>query len=220
MVAVVFDLDGTLIHSTLDIQAAVNRMLAGEGAEPLDLAAVTSFVGNGLPKLVERVIAARGLPAGDHARLTRVTLGYYTEAPSALTHPYPGVIAALMALTAAGHRLGICTNKPEVPARAILADLGLAGFFASVVGGDRLTLPKPDPAMLHLSVAELGGGTAVFVGDSEVDAATAEAAGLPFALYTEGYRKSPVAEMPHDAAFADFAELPGVVSRLAARLAA
>lgn len=214
MVAVIFDLDGTLIHSTLDIQAAVNRMLAGEGVEPLDLAAVTSFVGNGLPKLVERVIAARGLPAGDHARLTKVTLGYYSEAPSALTHAYPGVMAALTALAAAGHPMGICTNKPEAPARSILADLGLAGFFASVVGGDRLAVPKPDPAMLHLSVAELGGGAAVFVGDSEVDAATAAAAGLPFALYTEGYRKSPVEALPHDAAFSDFAELPGVVARL------
>lgn len=216
MVAVVFDLDGTLIHSTLDIQAAVNRMLAGEGAEPLDLAAVTSFVGNGLPKLVERVMGARGLPAGEHARLTKVTLGYYSEAPSALTHPYPGVMAALTALAEAGHKMGICTNKPEAPARSILADLGLAGFFASVVGGDRLAVPKPDPAMLHLSVAELGGGVAVFVGDSEVDAATAVAAGLPFALYTEGYRKSPVEALPHDAAFSDFAELPGLVARLGA----
>lgn len=213
--SVVFDLDGTLIHSTPDIQAAVNRMLAGEGAEPLDLATVTSFVGNGLPKLVERVIAARGLAVQDHKRLTSVTLELYEAAPADLTHPYPGVVAALRALAAAGHPMGLCTNKPEAAVRAILRALGLAEFFTSVVGGDRLATIKPDPAMLHLSVAELGGGPAVFVGDSEVDAATAEAARLPFALYTEGYRKSPVSALPHDVAFADFADLPGLVAKLA-----
>lgn len=214
MVAIIFDLDGTLVHSTPDIQAAVNRMLVAEGAEPLDIATVTGFVGNGLPKLVERVMEHRGLPKSDHARLAQTTLEFYSAATADLTRPYPGVVAALRSLAAAGHPLGVCTNKPEAAARAVLEALGLLGFFASVVGGDRLATTKPDPAMLHLSIAELGGGVAIFVGDSEVDAATAEAAGAPFALYTEGYRKTPVAELFHDATFASFADLPGVVARL------
>ena len=104
MAAVIFDLDGTLVHSTPDILAAVNRMLAGEGAELLDIATITGFVGNGLPRLVERVIGARGLPMTDHARLTRVTLEFYTAAPADLTRPYPGVMKALGALTAAAQR--------------------------------------------------------------------------------------------------------------------
>lgn len=207
----VFDLDGTLVDSAPDIRAAVNRMLAGLAMDPLDLATIIGFVGNGMPKLVERVMAAKGIDPGRHGDLTRVTLDHYAAAPSALTRPYPGIPQALAALEAAGHRLAICTNKPEAPARAILADLGLARHFPVVVGGDSLPVRKPDPAPALACVEALGGGAAAFVGDSEVDAETAAAAGLPFYLFTRGYRKSPIEALPHRAAFSDFADLPGLI---------
>lgn len=207
----IFDLDGTLIDSAPDIRSAVNRMLAGEGLGPLDLPTVTGFVGNGMPKLVERVMAATGISPGRHKELTRITLEHYNASPSALTRPYPDVPQALAALEAAGHRLAVCTNKPEAPARAILADLGLAGHFPVIVGGDTLAVRKPDPAPALECVKALGGGAAAFIGDSEVDAETAEAAGLPFYLFTEGYRKSPVPALPHRAAFSDFMALPGLI---------
>ncbi len=207
----IFDLDGTLIDSAPDIQAAVNRMLAQEGLAPLDLRTVTSFVGNGLPKLVERVMARCGLDPARHKHLTQVTLSFYNADPATLTRPYPGVPQALTALETAGHRLALCTNKPEAPARAILDDLGLARHFPVVVGGDTLAVNKPDPAPALECVRLMGGGAAAFIGDSEVDAATAEAAGLPFYLFTEGYRKSPVEALPHHAAFRDFADLPSLI---------
>lgn len=212
---VLFDLDGTLVDSVADIHAAVTRLLEGEGRPPLDRATVQSFVGNGLPKLVERVIGATGLPMARHADLTARALEIYNHAPAALTRPYPGVPAALAALRDAGHPMGICTNKPEAPARHVLAALGLDGFFASIVGGDRLPVVKPDPAPLRLCAAEMGAARFVFVGDSEVDAATAQAAGVPFLLYSEGYRKGPVDSLPHAAAFAGFAELPALVRAFA-----
>lgn len=207
----IFDLDGTLIDSAPDIRAAVNRMLAGEGLAPLDLPAIIGFVGNGMPKLVERVMEATGIDPARHKELTQVTLDHYNASPSALTRPYPGVPQALAALEEAGHRLAVCTNKPEAPARAILADLGLARHFPVVVGGDTLPVRKPDPAPALACVKAMGGGAAAFIGDSEVDAGTAEAAGLPFYLFTEGYRKSPVSALPHRAAFSGFAALPGLI---------
>ena len=212
--AVLFDLDGTLIDSAPDIQAAANAMLAGEGAAPLDLPTVMSFVGNGLPTFVRRAMAARGLPEADHARLLSVMLPIYERA-TGLTRTYPGVLAALEVLAAAGHPMGICTNKPEGPARAVLRDLGLARFFGAVVGGDTLGVVKPDPAPLRACLAALGGGPAVFVGDSEVDAATAVAAEMPFLLFTEGYRKGPPESLPQAGRFQDFAALPGMVAGLA-----
>lgn len=215
MAAIVFDLDGTLVDSAPDIHAAVNRMLAGENRGPLDLATVTSFVGNGLPHLVARVIAHTGLDMADHPRLTRATLTAYEAAASVHTRLYPGVARALQTLAEAGHRLGICTNKPEAPARQVLHDFGLAGLFDVVVGGDSLTARKPDPAPLWHVFDALGDADArLFVGDSEVDAETARAAAVPFLLFTEGYRKAPVDSLPHTARYDDATQLPALVARV------
>jgi phosphoglycolate phosphatase len=213
---IIFDLDGTLVDSAPDIHAAVSAMLAAEGHVSPDLATVTSFVGNGLPVLVSRVIAYCGLDPAQHERLTRATLSYYNAAPADLTRPYAGVVAALETLQTAGHALGLCTNKPEIPARLVLDQLGLARFFGAVVGGDSLPVAKPDPAPLHACIGLLGGGATIYVGDSEVDAATAQAAGVPFALFTEGYRKTAVENLAHDVAFSDFNALPPVLEALMA----
>ncbi|MFV0513757.1 MAG: phosphoglycolate phosphatase [Jhaorihella sp.] len=216
MSVIVFDLDGTLVDSAPDIRAAANRMLEGEGQPPLDLASVISFIGNGLPKLVERVIEARGLNMADHARLTGITLAHYADAPADLSVAYPGMRDALRQLRDTGHILGICTNKPEAPARTLLRGMELDGYFSAVIGGDTLPKRKPDPAPLLCCFETLGARTGIFVGDSEVDAATAQAAGAPFALFTEGYRKSPPEALPHRARFSDYAALPGLVDALLA----
>lgn len=214
---IVFDLDGTLIDSAPDLRAAVNRMLAGEGIAPIDLATITSFIGNGLPKLVERSLDAREISQSQFPRLYDEVRDFYNEAPADLTRPYPGLIAVLDALKAAGHRLGVCTNKPEEPARLVLNLLRLEDYFDVVVGGDALEQKKPDPAPLNHAFAALGDGARLYVGDSEVDAETAQRAGVTFALFTEGYRKSPVEALPHAHRFADFAALPGIVAEMAAK---
>ncbi|MFA5537662.1 MAG: phosphoglycolate phosphatase [Gemmobacter sp.] len=215
MTMVLFDLDGTLVDSAPDLRAAANRMLADEGAAPIDLATTISFVGNGVPVLVERIIAARGL-ARPHGELVANFLRHYEADAATLTRPYPGVPQMLETLRDAGHRLGICTNKPEAPARDILRLLGLDGYFPVVVGGDSLPRKKPDPAPLFHAARLMGGGPVAYVGDSEIDAEAAGAAAFPFALFTGGYRKSPVAALAHDAAFADFADLPGLIPGLLA----
>lgn len=213
---VVFDLDGTLIDSVPDIHAAVGRTLEGLGQPPLPLPVVRGFVGNGVPALIERVMAARGLAPDPvaRARLVEAFMGHYMAAPTALTRPYPGVVEALAALAGEGRALGLCTNKPEAATRAILDGLGLASAFAAVVGGDSLPVRKPDPAPLRLAAERLGRPGVLYVGDSEVDAETARRAGLPFLLFLGGYRRAPPEAMPHDAAFDDFRALPGLVRRL------
>ena len=204
---IVFDLDGTLIDSAPDIRAAANIMLAGEGAAPLDMATTISFIGNGIPKLVERAMRARNLPAADHARLTEAMLDAYDKNPATLTRLYDGLGALLPRLRSDGHRLGICTNKPLAPTRQILDILGITGLFDVIIGGDTLAVKKPDPAPLNAAYEALGDGARLYVGDSEVDAETAERANVPFALFTQGYRKVPVEDLTHEIAFADFAEL-------------
>jgi phosphoglycolate phosphatase len=211
-VAVIFDLDGTLIDSAPDIHAAVNRALATFDLPGLTLAEVKGFVGSGAPVLLSRCLAALGQQAtGDLLQsLYRTFLGIYEEAFE-LTTLYPSVLETLTELSAAGHSLGICTNKPVGPTVAVLRHFGLGGLFRSVIGGDSLPVRKPDPAPLWHVVKDLDSDSAVFVGDSEVDAETAVAASLPFFLFTEGYRKSAVESLNPTAVFSDHSALPALI---------
>lgn len=208
----IFDLDGTLIDSAPDLHAAACRMLEAEGEVPLPLATIRSFIGNGIPVLVDRIISATALSPEDRDRHVAGFLADYQAHATDLTVPYPDVTETLAALKQAGHALAVCTNKPAAPAQAILADLGLAPIFDDLIGGDSLLSRKPDPEGLICLRERLGGGPVLYVGDSEVDAQTAQNAGVPFALFTEGYRKSPVGEIPHVAAFSRFSELPDLVA--------
>ncbi len=219
MIPIVFDLDGTLIDSAPDIHAAAAKMQEEAGLAPLDLPRIRSFIGNGVPVLVERIMDAHQLDpdASRHEAMTARFLDHYEAAPADLTRPYANVPEMLAELAAADHPLGLCTNKPVGPSRAILEALGLGGFFSAVIGGDSFPLRKPDPMPLCAAFAALG-GRGLYVGDSEVDAATAEAAEVPFLLFTGGYRKTPVEQLRHDAAFDSFGALPGLIR--AARKAA
>jgi phosphoglycolate phosphatase len=211
----VFDLDGTLIDSAPDIHAAALAALAAEGLPPVTEAQSRSFIGNGALVFVERLERATS-GQSDPRRLARMHarfLEVYEQAHDR-THPYPGVPETLGALRQAGWRLGLCTNKPIGPARVVLAHFGWGEVFDAVVGGDMLPVLKPDPAPLRAVIEVLGTGHSVYVGDSEVDALTAQAAGVPFVLFTPGYRKSPVAEIPHAFAFDRFADLPAIAETL------
>lgn len=213
MARIVFDLDGTLIDSAPDICGIANQLLTREGAGAITLDEARSFIGNGAAVFVSRMRPARGIPDSEQARLHGDFVAAYNTAVT-LTEPYAGVRSALDVLAAAGHAMGICTNKPVRPARAVLDHLNLTPYFGIILGGDSLAQHKPDPAPLHAAFAALGDGPTIYVGDSEVDAETAERAGVPFLLFTEGYRKTPVDRMYHTHAFADFVALPALVAAL------
>lgn len=209
MSAIVFDLDGTLVDSLPDIAAAVNRMLADFDQPPLPDATIRGFVGNGLPKLVERVKGASGLHA--ETALER-TLFHYKASPSALTRPFPGAMDALSALGDAGHTLGICTNKDYDLTVALLGDLEMLPMFDVVIGGDTRPTRKPDPEPLIHAFTQMPGTERLFIGDSEVDAETADRAAIPCGLYSQGYRKTPLDALPHAFSFDHFSELPALVA--------
>ncbi|WP_321573054.1 phosphoglycolate phosphatase [Tabrizicola oligotrophica] len=214
-VAVIFDLDGTLIDSAADIHATANRVMGEMGHAALSRAEVQAYVGKGVPNLVARLLEHHGQdPAGPllAPTIARFEAEYLTA--HSQTRPYPGVLPALERLAGDGAALGLCTNKPLAPARAVMDHLGLTRHFAAILGGDSLPLRKPDPEHLHATARALDRRKVIFVGDSEVDADTAAAARVPFLLFTEGYRKSPVDRIAHTAAFADWSHLPRLVTDL------
>jgi phosphoglycolate phosphatase len=181
------------------------------GHPPVSMATVRGFVGRGAPALIDQLVAHLGLKPDDAPDLLeRFIKGY--EGATDLTQPFPGVPAALGALERAGFALSICTNKPDAPTLAVLSAMGWSGRFDPVIGGDTLTVRKPDPGPLLAATGGTDQSDCLFVGDSEVDAETAERAGVRFALFTEGYRKSPVSSMIHDFAFSDFDALPEALS--------
>jgi len=209
---VVFDLDGTLVDSIGDLHAIAAAVLAEHGLRPLPLETVAGFVGAGIPALVERCFAAAGRPLDGPALRLAVTRyqALYAAAPAAFTRPYQGVAEAIATLQADGFALGVCTNKAEAISRAVLDAVGLGPHFGAVVGGDTLPVRKPDPAMLRAAAEALGVPleAVIYVGDSETDAATAEAAGVPLLLFTRGYRKASVESLRPAAAFDSFCDLP------------
>ena len=164
---------------------------------------------------VRRMMAARSIADTPerHAELLESFVAQYETALDQAVF-YPGVLDALVMLKDSGHRLGLCTNKPELPARAVMKYMGLEPFFDAFIAGGMLPHSKPEPDMLLKIIDDMGGGPTLYVGDSEIDAETAMRADVPFAFYSEGYRKRPVSEIDTDWVFDHFDALPDIVMRV------
>lgn len=217
---VIFDLDGTLIDSAPDLTEALNRLLREEGLPPVPVQSVRHMVGDGAAKMIERGLTAAGRTLdGPLPDLLRESfLAHYEDCLTGTTRPFPGVVRTLERFAAVGRRMAVCTNKPEAMSFAILEQLGLARFFDIVLGGDSLTVRKPDPAPLIAAIEGAGGTppTAVMVGDSRTDVATARAAGVPVIAVSFGYTSIAPRELGADAVIDHFDELIPALAAMAA----
>jgi phosphoglycolate phosphatase len=215
----IFDLDGTLVDSAPDLAAALNATLAAAGRQAVTPAAVRKMIGDGIAKLVERGFAATGAvpPAPEFAARLAEFSAIYQARSIELTRPYPGVEATLALLVGRGHRLGVCTNKPNAATRIVLEGLGLARHIEAFVGGDTAPARKPDPRHYIATLDALGAGRArsVMIGDSEVDVALARAAGVPAIVVSHGYARTDPRSLGADFVIDGMAELPAILDRLA-----
>ncbi len=217
----IFDLDGTLIDSAPDLCHAANRMLKElYGAGPIPVETFATFIGQGLPKQLERSLRYAGIenPSEEEfERALQTFKRFYGEEPASRTIVFPGVREALDELHRAGAKMAVCTNKSEDLAWKALEGLGMADYFDALVGGETLPVRKPHPEPLHECARRLGedSGPVYYVGDSETDEEAAHAAGYPLLLYTEGYRKKPVEEFDAAGTFGHFNELPGLLKQVA-----
>jgi len=192
--AVMLDLDGTLLDTIPDIAAAAERMLVTLGLPPCTQEQVRSFVGKGIPKLVERCLRASAgevRAAALQAEALALFQDFYFEESGRRSAIYPGVLEGLAQFRAMGLRLACVTNKAARFTLPLLAQAGLAPWFELVVSGDTLAGKKPDPMQLEHICAEFGlaPAHALLIGDSSNDALAARAAGCPIVCVSYGYNE-------------------------------
>ncbi|MBR1776967.1 MAG: phosphoglycolate phosphatase [Alphaproteobacteria bacterium] len=215
---IIFDLDGTLINSIPDMCREISVFLNAHGRRGLTEAETVSVIGNGAPVLLKGAFALTGDPIKDDEMpaLLAAWLDQYGKAEMAQTCPYPDVVETLKKLKKSGCYLAICTNKPHAPTEAILTKLDLKKHFDVILDADALPERKPRPEPLWEAVRRMGGTNdqAVMIGDSETDAQTARAAGIPVILLSYGYTHIPYEKIKPDALTDHFADLPEIIAAL------
>ena len=208
----VFDLDGTLVDSKLDLAQAVNATRADAGWPPLAEEMIFSYVGDGAPTLIRRAIGEQATDAElDHS--LQFFLGYYRAHMLDHTRPYPGVPEALDRFRAAGVRMAVLTNKPVRFSRDLLGGLGLVEHFQVIYGGNSFENKKPHPEGLQKVMTELGvvPGETLVVGDSAVDVLTARNADALSCGVTYGFQPETLAANPPDLLVASLPELADLI---------
>ncbi len=205
---VIFDLDGTLIDSKLDLVHSVNAARGLMNLPPISDALVSSYVGNGAPVLMRRALGPEASEA-DVARGLEFFLAYYRAHMLDNTRLYPGVREALDRLRDTGAKMAVLTNKPVRFSRSIVEGLGLTKHFFQVYGGNSFEQKKPDPIGIETLLRESGlarEGT-IMVGDSGVDIQTARNAKVQACGVSYGFQPETFAEYPPDFVVDDMREL-------------
>jgi phosphoglycolate phosphatase len=202
----IFDLDGTLIDSGVDLALSVNATLKEMGRSPLPHDQIFGYVGQGAPRLIERALGP-GSTSEECERALAFFLSYYREHMLDHTVTYPGVREGLAALE--GMPMAVLTNKPVRFSRRILEGLGLASYFRYIYGGNRFETKKPNPAGMGVLLRDFGAAPkqAMLVGDSEVDVQTARNAGTWCCCVTYGLGGNQLANYPPDLLVQSLTEL-------------
>ena len=189
--AVIFDLDGTLMDTAGEIATALERTFGEMGLPALSKASVEALIGRGIPSLVERALVQVGAGGFDvHATVERFEAEYAKTVGTA-SDLFPGVMPGLEALAGRGIPMGVVTNKARYFTEKLLAQAGVARFFAAVVAGDDGIPKKPRGDMLLAACAAMGSSAVetLMLGDSDNDILAARAAGCPVWCVPYGYNE-------------------------------
>jgi phosphoglycolate phosphatase len=221
----VFDLDGTLADTAVDLVATLNVILQEEGLAPLPVARARDMIGAGARALIARGFEAAGrelAPARLEGLFDRFMVHYGANI-RVETRLFPGARRALERLDAAGYVLAVCTNKVEEHSVKLLDALHVGHLFAFNAGRDTFPYFKPDARHLTMTIARAGGdpNRAVMVGDSNTDIVTARNARIPVIAVPFGYTETPVHQLGPDRVIDHFDDLfESVTSLLRTRAAA
>ena len=219
--AVVIDLDGTLLNTAPDLAYAAELMMADLGRPCPSQETIATYIGNGVSRLVKRVLTGDMDAEPDAALFERAIASYnkhYSANVSLHSRPFPGVVEGLQAFKAMGLHVACITNKAEVFTHPLLKDTGLFGYFELILSGDTLPKRKPDPLpLLHAcEVFKVKPAELLLIGDSLNDTQAARAAGCPVFCVPYGYNRGrPVAELDLDAVVPSLAEAAKMIAKAA-----
>jgi phosphoglycolate phosphatase len=205
---VIFDLDGTLVDSKLDLVHSVNAARGLMNLPPISEQLVSSYVGNGAPVLMQRALGPQASEA-EVARGLEFFMTYYRAHMLDNTRLYSGVKDALDRLREAGAKMAVLTNKPVRLSRLMVEGLGLKQHFFQVYGGNSFEQKKPDPIGIETLLRESGLARerTIMVGDSGVDIQTARNAKVQACGVSYGFQPESFVEYPPDFVVDDLAEL-------------
>lgn len=214
--ALVFDLDGTLVDSAPQITESLAYALAQAHRPPLGQTTVIAMIGDGVPTLTARAFAATGGRDPDGEARAIASFHDHYQQIAHTSKAYPQSVETLTTLHAAGHRLGLCTNKSLAGTELVLKNLGIAALFTAVVAGDSLPIRKPHPQPLLETIRRLGFSArqAIYIGDGPVDVATAKAAHVCMIAVSYGYARMPPKDLGADHLINDMADLPPLLAML------
>ncbi|MGE5319388.1 MAG: phosphoglycolate phosphatase [Hyphomicrobiaceae bacterium] len=217
--AVVIDLDGTLLNTAPDLAYAAELMVAELGLPCPSLETISTYIGNGVSRLVKRVLTGDMDAEPDAALFEKAIASYnrhYSANVSLHSRPFPGVVEGLQAFKAMGLHVACITNKAEVFTHPLLKDTGLFDYFELILSGDTLPKRKPDPLpLLHAcEVFKVQPAELLLIGDSLNDTQAARAAGCPVFCVPYGYNRGrPVTELDLDAVVPSLAEAARMVAK-------
>jgi len=185
----IFDLDGTLVDTLVDLTVALNLALYDHRLPPIGRELVRASLHGGVEASTRAALAAAGADEAHYEPLLKSYRRHYQAILGKFSKAYRGVPPVLSSLRARGVRLAICSNKPEAEARSLLARKQLGVYFDVVVGADTYATRKPDPMPLLAAIDRLGGvpSDAIFIGDSHVDVECARAASVHCVFFEGGY---------------------------------
>jgi phosphoglycolate phosphatase len=197
---ILFDLDGTLVDTAPDLMAAHNHVMKKFGHEKKQLSDIKTLAGKGAWVMMQRSFKKEINDEKIKNEMTKEFLDFYSKNIDKDSKPIKGIFDFLNWAKSKNISMAVCTNKQEKLATDLLKKINMIDYFEFIAGSDTFEFNKPDPRHLTNVIEIIGGDLkkTIMVGDSEVDALSAENANLPFILVKNGYTEKSPNEIKHD----------------------
>ena len=213
-ISIIFDLDGTLVHSSPSLTKAANKLLKKINRNQVTLKRYESFIGKGIPNQIKCLLEfTGGIPKDGLDKYINIFREFYDQDPYSSSICYDNVKETLFKLKERGFNLAICTQKNADPAIKLLKKLKIFNFFDGFAFGDSLEVMKPDPKMVQFALKDFEKGLTFYIGDSETDSKTAKNSNLKFFLFTGGYRKKEINEIYHHEHFDNHIDILNLIEK-------